>query len=340
VLGQFLAGLASAQPLLLIVEDLHWADDASVEVLLYLARRVASQPILLLLTYRGEDVHPSLNRFLAELDRGRLVTELVLACLPPGEADTMLRAVFGLDRPVRADFLDAVYALTEGNPFFIEEVLGSLLAARDIFHAGELWGRKEIGELRIPRSVQDAVQRRVGQVNESARKVLVLAAVAGRRFDLGLLQALTQDEERELLGLVKELIAAQLVAEESAERFAFRHALTRQAVYAQLLARERQALHRRIGEALEHLHADMLDVHLEDLAYHFYEAGDSERTLTASRRGSVRWRRWSPWAGRIARSPRSLFSVSAPSGATSRPSSPSWDSTAARRSRPGRSNED
>lgn len=290
VLAQVLVGLAGAQSLLLIVEDLHWADDTSIEFLLYLARRVTSHPILLLLTYRSEDVHPSLHRFLAELDRGRLGTELALESLSPHEADTMLQAIFGLNRPVRADFLDAIYALTEGNPFFIEEVLGSLLATGDIYRAGGLWGRKEIEEIRIPRSVQDAVQHRVGQLEESAREVLVLAAVAGRRFDFGLLQALTQHEEHELLGLVKELIGAQLVVEESAERFAFRHALTRQAVYARLLARERTALHRRIGEAVEQLRADVLDLHLEDLAYHFHEARDWERTLKYAQRAGERAR--------------------------------------------------
>jgi DNA-binding CsgD family transcriptional regulator len=113
---------------------------------------------------------------------------------------------------------------------------------------------------------------------------LTLAAVAGRRFDFALLQALTQHDEQHLLHLIKELIAAQLVVEESAEQFAFRHALTRQAIYADLLVRERKALHHRIAETMERLYSTVLERHLADLAYHFYEAGAWEQALLYAQR--------------------------------------------------------
>ncbi len=144
-----------------------------------------------------------------------------------------------------------MYTLTEGNPFIIEELLKSLIEAGDIFDEQGRWKRKELRELHIPRSVRDAVQQRTAHLSESARQVLHLAAVAGRHFDFALLQELTQQDEAQLLRLIKELMAAQLVVEESAEQFAFRHALTRQAVYGQLLVRERKALHRTIAETFE-----------------------------------------------------------------------------------------
>jgi len=103
-----------------------------------------------------------------------------------------------------------------------------------------MWERQPLNELLIPRSVQDAVQLRLEQVSSAARQVVMLAAVAGRRFDFAFLQQITHHDEQELLTLMKELIAAQLVVEESEEQFAFRHALTRQAMYIQLLARERK----------------------------------------------------------------------------------------------------
>src|SRR5438132_636723 len=132
-----------------------------------------------------------------------------------------------------------------------------------------------LGDVRIPRSVQDAVGQRVERVSAAARHVLTLAAVAGRRFDFVLLQQLTGHDEAYLLLLLKELIAAQLVVEESAERFAFRHALTREAIYAELLARERLALHREVGAAIERQHASSLDSVVEALAYHAWESADS-----------------------------------------------------------------
>src|SRR5207253_2900858 len=114
--------------------------------------------------------------------------------------------------------------------------------------------------------------------------VLSLAAVAGRHFDFALLQALTQHDEAQLLRLIKELVAAQLIVEESAERFAFRHALTRQAVSAQLLVRERKVLHRTIAETLERLYASSIEAHLVELTYHFYEAGAWEQALLYGQR--------------------------------------------------------
>ncbi len=110
-----------------------------------------------------------------------------------------------------------------------------------------------------------------------------LAAVAGRQFDFTLLQVLTGSEERDLLAAMKELVVAQLVVELTADQFAFRHALTRQAVYASLLARERKTLHRDIAQAIERIHADRLDVWYGDLALHFTEAGDWEKALDYAR---------------------------------------------------------
>jgi predicted ATPase len=251
-LVQCFARLAARGPLLLIVEDLHWCDEASLEVVLALARRLPKR-VLLLLTYRADEVAPELAALLGALDRERLASDLELAPFKPGEVDAMLRAIFDLAHPVRSEFLDALYTATEGNPFFIEETLKSLIANGEIFYADGQWDRKPLSMLRLPRSVQVAVQRRLNELSPPAREVLVLAAVAGRRFDFNLLQALTGFAEQELLRLIKELIAAQLVVEESADVFAFRHALTRQAVEADLLARERRALHHSIAEAIERL---------------------------------------------------------------------------------------
>src|SRR5439155_712050 len=160
---------------------------------------------------------------------------------------------------------DALYGLTEGNPFFIEEILKSLITVGGIFYSDENWGHKPLSELHIPRSIQDAVQQRTDQLSKDAKHVLMLAAVAGRRFDFILLQQLTHHDEQQLLILMKELIAGQLVVEETAEHFAFRHALTRQAVYAELLARERKALHLTIAETIESLYASTLDTYVADL---------------------------------------------------------------------------
>jgi DNA-binding NarL/FixJ family response regulator len=296
-LAHVFLSLAAEKPLLLVVEDLHWSDDTSLELLQYVARRYATQSLLILLTYRSDEVRPTLSHWLAELNREHLGLEVALTRLTRDETGAMLRAIFDLGRPVQAAFLDAIYTLTEGNPFFIEEILKSLFAAGEISHTDGTWDRKPLSELHIPRSITDAVQQRSDHLSESARQLVVLAAVAGRRFDFAVLQQVTHYDEQQLLTLMKELLAAQLVVEESAEQFAFRHALTRQAIYTELLVRERKALHRTIAETMESLYAGALEAHLADLAYHFSEASLWEKALSyAQQAGEMAQRLYAPRA--------------------------------------------
>jgi predicted ATPase len=292
---QFFARQAAVRPLLAIVEDIHWSDESSLEILLTIARRTAEQPLLLLLTYRADEAPTHLVAMLAALERERLADEIRLAPLAETETDQMLRAIFAQRQPIRGDFLSALYMLTEGNPFFVEEVLKSLVAAGDIFYTRGQWERKPLGELNIPRTVQVAVSRRVERLSPTARQLLTLAAIAGRRFDFELMERLTKHDERTLLALIKELIAAQLVVEETAETFAFRHALTREALYTGLLARERKALHGQVAHVLEALvyerSADAHEAWAADLAGHFYAAGMWPQALTYARKAAEYARR-------------------------------------------------
>lgn len=298
VLHQFFARLAAHRPLLFIVEDLHWADDLTLEWLVRFARRLAGLPVFLVLTYRDDEVGPPLAAGLAALDRDRLGHELHLMPFDLLEVEAMLRAIFQLRRPPRADFLQLLHTMTEGNPFFIEESLKSLLASGDIFFANGQWDRKPVGELRLPRTALHAVQRRLDLLSPAARRLLALAAVAGRQFDFALLVRQTDHAERALLALLQELIDAQLVAEEAPDRFVFRHALTRHAAYASLLGRERQSLHLAIAESIEAEHRTALEPHLPELSRHFHAAGDWARVLAHAPRAAER--AWALNAPRLA----------------------------------------
>jgi DNA-binding CsgD family transcriptional regulator len=289
-LAGFVAGQAARGPVLLVVEDIHWSDATSLEFLLHLLRRAPSQRLLTLLTYRHDEAPPAMRHWLAGVDRERLAQELTLAPLARDEIDRMVRAIFGLPQPARAEFLATIYGLTQGNPFFVEEVLKSLVAAGEVVYRDGAWARKPIGRLRIPRSVHAAVQGRLERLSEPARRLASVAAVAGRRFDFALIQTVTGVDEGDLLRLIRELIAAQLVAEETADQFAFRHALTRQAIYDELLARERRALHGAVAEALERAAPDAVELRVADLAYHAAEAGRWAQALEYGRRAAERAR--------------------------------------------------
>ncbi|HKV58769.1 MAG TPA: AAA family ATPase, partial [Ktedonobacteraceae bacterium] len=291
----FFTRLAALQPLVIVVEDIHWSDDTSLEYLLFLARHIASHSILLLLTYRSEEEHPALLPFLAGLDRERLIAELTLTHLTIEEVEAMIQTIFGLSRAARADFIAAVYTLTEGNPFFIEEVLKSMVASGEFIYNDGKWERKTRAERspqeiplpdhpHLPRSVQLAVQQRLNHLSVEARDVLSFAAVVGRRFDFALLHHLSGRSEADLVRLVKELIIAQLVVEESEDVLVFRHALTRQAAYTDLLARERKSLHHSVAQTMERIYANALDSRLGDLAYHFYMAREWAKVIEYAQR--------------------------------------------------------
>ena len=249
-LTRLLAGLAALQPLLIVLEDLHWCDDSSLEFILHLARAIGPLPIGLMLTYRTDETFPRLTHLLAELDRGRLAAELPLARLDTAEVGAMLRAIFALERPVRTEFLEAVYGLTHGNPFFIEEILRSLVTTGGIYFADGAWSREALRHLRIPRSIQDAVQRRRDLLSAPAARALAVAAVIGQRIDISVLRQVTGLDDDGLVRCLKEWVGAQLVIEQPPEQIVFRHALTRQAIYAGMLTIERRDVHRQVAASI------------------------------------------------------------------------------------------
>jgi predicted ATPase/DNA-binding CsgD family transcriptional regulator len=275
------SALSRSAPVLLILEDLHWGDALSLELLQYFVRRLQQQPLMLLATYRTEESSSHLVRLLAELNRERLVQEIELRSLKRDEVERMARLLLNSTRAIPPGFLDALAALTDGNPFFVEEVLKDLAQAGRI---DELLPHRSLDELHVPHSIQRIVQGRVEQLPETARRILVCAAVIGQRFDFGLLQETTGDSEQELMAALKAALDAHLVVQESAEQFAFKHALTHDAVYSMLMLRESKALHRTVGEALERLSAGRTDVPSAQLAYHFYQAGAWQKAMEYSQR--------------------------------------------------------
>ena len=282
---------AQERPMLVVFEDVHWSDQASLEVVQQLARSSRSTPLLLVLTYRADEVNPDLRQTLAALDRERLAVEVRLGGLDASQVGAMLRATLGLDRPVRSDLVELVAGLTDGNPFFIEEVLRSQRAAGDLALVNGQWSWSAQGRVHVPRTVHDAVQRRTQQLGDTARRVLELAAVAGRQFDFELIVELSGRGQDEVLVALKALIAAGLVVEESADLFTFRHALTRQAVMQGLLARERRELHLRVAQTLERRHADdagWLDERSGELASHCAQAEEWAAAFEYARKAGER----------------------------------------------------
>jgi predicted ATPase len=276
---------------IVVLEDLHWLDRTSQELILYLARALAHDRVLLLGTYRADEVQVGgpLAQLLIELNRERRAHEIQLVPLARDELAALLETTLGRHLP--GGFVDALFDRTGGNPFFAEEILKALheVGALDRLIETARRGRP-VDLAALPRSVRDSILGRTAGLDHESAAVLHYAAAIGRRFDFALLLALAGGDERELLRRLKGLIAAQLIVEESAEGFAFRHALTQTAVYGELLARERRLLHGEIAAALAHIYADAPDAHLADLSYHAYEANAWEEALGYAYRAGARER--------------------------------------------------
>lgn len=273
----FIAGIARLQPVVLMLDDLHWGDAATLELLRYLARSLRNDRILLLGTYRDVEVdraHP-LSTALAEMNRERLYRRILIRGLTREHVAAMIQAVFQTRNPVSVEMRDLIYQETEGNPFFVEEVLKHLVETGAIYRTEAGWERKPIEELDVPQSVREVIGRRLERVSEACRRTLTLASVVGRRFTFEVQQQSAGTSEDELLDALDEASRAQLIREHGAGHqaaYEFAHALIREVLYDGLAHRRRMALHQKVAEALEVVYGTRSEEAVEDLAYHFTHA--------------------------------------------------------------------
>ena len=269
--------LAAYGPVLFIVEDVHWADSTSRDLLHYIARRITTLPMLLIVTYRTDEIHPGhpVHRLIAALARERTALRVQLEPLRPEEVAELLAALLG-DAP-DAEFAQAVYARTEGNPLFVEELIGGLLEAlperAPHFRAEDLAGTA------APTTLHEAVWERLGPLSGDARDALTVAAVVGRRFRFDVLAAALDWSEERLLRAVEQLVAHRLIEESDdtmGEAFTFHHSLVQEVLYASTIGRRRRVWHRRVAAALEGVGRTDALPHTT-LAHHFELGGDPEK---------------------------------------------------------------
>jgi class 3 adenylate cyclase len=275
---------AREAPVLLVLEDLHWADEASLELLQHLARELRDARVAMLATYRTDEMHRRhpLLRALAELQRERVTSEISLKRLTPGETKEVIRATFAQSDPnvvISDEFRDAIYERSDGNPFFTEELLKALVESGGVYFDMERgWERKPIDQLAIPGSVREAVRARIEHLSPDARATLSAAAVFGHRFAFDSLRTVRGLDETALETHIREFVEGQLVSDATErDEYAFRHALTREVVYDDLLVRERKRLHRAVADALAGSSATEPSL----LAHHLLAAGEHQRALPA-----------------------------------------------------------
>jgi class 3 adenylate cyclase/tetratricopeptide (TPR) repeat protein len=259
-----LRSAAAARGLVVVLDDLHWADRASLLLLGFVAGELADTRLLVVGTYRDVEVdrrHP-LSGTLAELFRQPATSYLSLSGLDRGEVGRFIAGVTGTDPA--ADLVTAVHGQTEGNPYFVSELVRLLDAERRL-DAGGLEGAG------IPEGIRHVIGRRLNRLPEEANASLAAASVQGRDFDLDVVARVTGLPTGDVLDSLEEAMDARLVAESATRpgRYRFAHALVRETLYDELPARERRRLHDRVGAALVELRGDDFEGYLAELAHHF-----------------------------------------------------------------------
>jgi class 3 adenylate cyclase/tetratricopeptide (TPR) repeat protein len=247
-----LAGAAAAVPLFLILDDMHWADSASALLLRHILRNMSGSRLLVVSTYRDTDViaNSTIEQVFHDLRRDGLAERITVAGLDQTSTGALVSALAG--RPASDDIIKTLHAETDGNPFFIEELLTHLVEAGGA-HTEDRWQLPNaISEVGVPEGVADLVRRRAARLTEPTQNVLAVAAILGREFDLDVLAPAANVKDDEAADALDEALAIGLVEEESAgSRYRFAHSLIRSAIEESLGSARRARLHLRIGAVLE-----------------------------------------------------------------------------------------
>ena len=281
-ISRYFQKMAEAQPTVLVLDDLHWADPSSLEALKKLLSITDHAPLMLVLLSRLEREHDSWQiKLKAETDFSHRYTELQLKPLSKTEQNLLvnnLLAVADLPESTRQLILDR----TEGNPFYLEEIIRSLIDQGVIVRAGDNWrATHEITEIALPDTLQGVLLARIDRLQEDVRRTLQLASVIGKSFLYRLLEAIAEAEQQ-LEGHLAQLQRVDLVREKSCLpelEYMFKHSLTQEAAYDSLLLEQRRDFHLRVGNALETLFAERKDKYLGLLAHHFEKAGGNDKAV-------------------------------------------------------------
>jgi predicted ATPase len=281
------SALSGHGPVMLVLEDAHWADGGTLSMLRHLARR-AHQPdlrLLTVMTYREVELDEAraLNEVLLDLGREHLATRIKLTRLSRDQTGELLAVLF--QEEITPEFLDGIYRETEGNPFFVEEVCKALIEQGVLTRLGGRWQRPNMAEVQVPQSVRVAIQGRLAKLPEDAQELVRRASIIGREFDVDVLRLVCDLDEDRLIDALEAAERAQLIEEihhpgtarSTSPRFTFVHALIPHTLAESVSGMRRQRLHRRVAEALERLGADHLDELAPRIGRHFAEAGEWDK---------------------------------------------------------------
>jgi class 3 adenylate cyclase/tetratricopeptide (TPR) repeat protein len=275
-----LLALAKDRPVILVLDDLHWADGISIDMISFVMESLTLAPLLVVCVYRPDRDHRCIQIPTVALRKcPARFAEIPLRELTPRECRRMILSLLAVgDLP--SDLRSMILTKSQGNPLFVEEVVRSLIDSGVIFLNKEDWKtRADAVEVAVPETVQGIILSRIDRLDENLKHLLQSASVIGRLFGRRLLESISKRELDESLGHLED---QALIYQERAvpeQEYAFKHVLARDAVYEGIVERTRARFHGQVADAIQTLYSDALEEHYEQLAYHYKKSGNSDKAV-------------------------------------------------------------
>ncbi len=286
-ISQLVVNISKEVPVLLVIDDMNWADAGSLDLLLSTARQTNNHRILIVAIYRDVEVEEDsdLFEFLYEVRRGRLGENLTLKGFGPEDTGLMIGEILN-QKTVDKEFRDLVHSKTAGNPFFIEELVRSLIEQGVIYHTAQGWERKPISEIEIPSGVRTVIKQRLSNLDQESLNVLSVASVTSsesKEFSFALLRAVTGLDENRLVDAMERILKTRLIRETKMASgrpgFSFTDTRIRDAIYDEMTLLRKGRYHLKTAQAVEEIYKDRLEDVYGVLLSHYLKGNDQAKCL-------------------------------------------------------------
>lgn len=279
-IGRAIARAAEESVLILFLDDLMWADDATIELLTYVSQGIQDHPILIITAFRDSEVEAEspLGNYVYQAKRDKLLKEIRLRTLSRQGVAAIIESLLSKDRST-PELVESIFSKTGGNPFFVEEITRSIV---EQLGSVESTASGSISELRIPTTVRTVIKQRLGKLTSGTFQTLATAAIIGRDFPFELLRDVTETSEDALLDQLEEALRARILSERKIgqiEVFQFVDAPIHEYLVQEISLIRRRKYHKKIAELMEQKHPDLLRAQPERLAFHYLHVGDNEKAL-------------------------------------------------------------
>jgi diguanylate cyclase (GGDEF)-like protein len=283
---QFLLRISKEKPLTIILDDLHLADESSCQLLHYLARNLRESRVLICGAFRAEELEvlkddrKPLMKAMHSMSRDALFFSISLRRLSRMETSRMIGLILNTAE-IPEPFSERIFRETEGNPFFIEEVLKSLIEVGKVSTTSDL-DKVDFDGLDIPAAIKDVIQRRLDMLDPVSQRILTFASVIRQNIGFDVLLLMSELNEGHLLDVIEGALRSQLIVEEGKEEYRFSHGKINETIYERIVKRKRRRLHRVVGESLERVYDERVEEFASDLSDHFHQAEEWERCFKYS----------------------------------------------------------